>query len=55
MATKTIFTVGFELPTSDIFQFKSFHSNASLLDADIITQFSLQSVSNQKGCLLNIN
>lgn len=36
MATKTIFTVGFELPTSDIFQYKSFHSNASLLDADIV-------------------
>lgn len=36
MATKTIFTVGFELPTSNIFQYKNFHSNASLLDADII-------------------
>lgn len=36
MATKTIFTVGFKLPTSDIFQYKSFHSNVSLLDADII-------------------
>ncbi|OHD93177.1 MAG: hypothetical protein A2552_09015 [Sulfuricurvum sp. RIFOXYD2_FULL_44_160] len=35
MANKTIFTVGFELPTNN-FQFKSFHSNASLLDADII-------------------
>lgn len=36
MATKTIFTVGFELPTSSIFQYKSFHSNTSLLDADIV-------------------
>lgn len=36
MATKTIFTVGFQLPTSDIFQYKSFHSNSSLLDADIV-------------------
>lgn len=35
MATKTIFTVDFDLPTSD-FQYKSFHSNASLLDADIV-------------------
>jgi len=36
MASKTIFTVGFQLPTKDIFQHQSFHSNASLLDADII-------------------
>ncbi len=36
MAAKTIFTVGFELPTKDIFQYQIFHSNASLLDADII-------------------
>lgn len=36
MATKTIFTVGFQLPTKDIFQYQSFHSNASLLDADLI-------------------
>ena len=36
MASKTIFTVGFQLPTKDIFQYQSFHSNASLLDADII-------------------
>lgn len=36
MAHKTIFTVGFQLPTKDIFQYKSFHSNASLLDADIV-------------------
>ncbi|MFW2555374.1 hypothetical protein [Aliarcobacter butzleri] len=36
MAAKTIFTVGFQLPTKDIFQYQSFHSNASLLDADII-------------------
>ena len=36
MAAKTIFTVGFQLPTKDIFQYKSFHSNASLLDADIV-------------------
>ncbi|MDD4505210.1 MAG: hypothetical protein PHE60_02415 [Sulfurospirillaceae bacterium] len=36
MAQKTIFTVGFQLPTKDIFQYKDFHSNASLLDADII-------------------
>lgn len=36
MANKTIFTVGFQLPTKDIFQYKSFHSNASLLDADIV-------------------
>ena len=36
MANKTIFTVGFELPTKNIFEYKSFHSNASLLDADII-------------------
>lgn len=36
MASKTIFTVGFQLPTKDIFQYKSFHSNASLLDADIV-------------------
>ena len=36
MAAKTIFTVGFQLPTNDIFQYKGFHSNASLLDADII-------------------
>ncbi|WP_333805532.1 hypothetical protein [Sulfurospirillum sp.] len=36
MAQKTIFTVGFQLPTKDIFQYKGFHSNTSLLDADII-------------------
>ena len=36
MALKTIFTVGFQLPTKDIFQYQNFHSNASLLDADII-------------------
>jgi len=36
MAAKTIFTVGFQLPTKDIFQHQSFHSNASLLDADIV-------------------
>lgn len=36
MATKTIFTVGFQLPTKEIFQYQSFHSNVSLLDADII-------------------
>ncbi|AXH10587.1 hypothetical protein CP960_06950 [Malaciobacter halophilus] len=36
MAAKTIFTVGFQLPTKDIFQYQSFHSNTSLLDADII-------------------
>lgn len=36
MAAKTIFTVGFKLPTSDTFQYKGFHSNVSLLDADII-------------------
>lgn len=35
MATKTIFTVGFDLPTND-FQYKSFHSNVSLLDSDIV-------------------
>lgn len=35
MAHKTIFTVGFDLPT-DNFQYKNFHSHASLLDADII-------------------
>ncbi len=36
MAAKTIFTIGFQLPTKDIFQYKYFHSNTSLLDADII-------------------
>ena len=36
MTSKTIFTVGFQLPTKDIFQYQSFHSNTSLLDADII-------------------
>lgn len=36
MAAKTIFTVGFQLHTKDIFQYQSFHSNDSLLDADII-------------------
>lgn len=36
MANKTIFTIGFQLPTKDNFIYKSFHSNASLLDADII-------------------
>ena len=35
MAQKTIFTIGFDLPTEH-FQYKSFNSNASLLDADII-------------------
>ena len=36
MAAKTIFTVGFHLPTKEIFQYQDFHSNVSLLDADII-------------------
>lgn len=35
MATKTIFTIGLDLP-SNKFEYKDFHSNASLLDADII-------------------
>jgi len=35
MAKKTIFTVGLDLPSND-FQYKSFHSNISLLDADIV-------------------
>lgn len=35
MGTKTIFTVGFDLPSND-FEYKSFNSNVSLLDADII-------------------
>lgn len=35
MATKTIFTIGFDLPSNE-FQYKNFHSNTSLLDADII-------------------
>ena len=36
MSAKTIFTVGFQLPTKEIFQYQDFHSNVSLLDADII-------------------
>lgn len=36
MAAKTIFTVGLQLPTKEFFQYQSFHSNVSLLDADII-------------------
>lgn len=35
MSTKTIFTIGFELPTKS-FEYKKFHSRTSLLDADII-------------------
>jgi len=35
MPNKTVFTVGFKLPEED-FESKSFNSNASLLDADII-------------------
>ncbi|MDP3587946.1 MAG: hypothetical protein Q8R58_07835 [Sulfuricurvum sp.] len=36
MAIKIIYTVGLQLPTQDIFEPKSFNSNISLLDADIV-------------------